>query len=134
MIEKIADEKQFTVEIVNRLVTLKMIKLKDDENRYVITDEGKKFRRYMLDTSKIDIDEKLQWINQKIQSIEFMEAEKLTKLIQQEFFTQKQITQIKYCKDYGQPINLGLTRIQARILLGETVSKDELANDDREGF
>src|SRR3990172_3118781 len=103
MTEIVKDEKQFSVEVVNRLVTQKMITFNDEEKKYVITKEGKKFRKYMLENSGIDIDE-------------------------------KQIAQIKYCKDKGQSINLGLTKIQAEILLGKPVSKEELVNDNREGY
>ena len=134
MTEIVKDEKQFSVEIVNRLVTQKMITFNND--KYVITEEGKKFRKYMLENTGIDIDEKLEWINKKMQGyvINFMDAKKITRLIKEGFFTEKQITQIKYCKNNGQSINLGLTKIQAEILLGKPVSKEELVNDNREGF
>jgi len=134
MTEIVKDEKQFSVEIVNRLVTQKMITFNND--KYVITEEGKKFRKYMLENTGIDIDEKLEWINKKMQGyvINFMDAKKITRLIKEGFFTEKQITQIKYCKDNGQSINLGLTKIQAEVLLGKPVSKEELVNDNREGF
>ena len=136
MTEIVKDEKQFSVEVVNRLVTQKMITFNDEEKKYVITKEGKKFRKYILENSGIDIDEKLEWINKKMQGyiINFMDAEKITRLINEGFFTEKQIAQIKYCKDKGQSINLGLTKIQAEILLGKPVSKEELVNDNREGF
>ena len=136
MTEIVKDEKQFSVEIVNRLVTQKMITFSDEKKKYIITEEGKKFRKYMLENTGIDIDEKLDWINKKMQGyvINFMDAKKITRLIKEGFFTEKQITQIKYCKDNGQSINLGLTKIQAEILLGKPVSKEELLNDNREGF
>lgn len=136
MTEIVKDEKQFSVEIVNRLVTQKMITFSDEKKKYIITEEGKKFRKYMLENTGIDIDEKLEWINKKMQGyvINFMDAKKITRLIKEGFFTEKQITQIKYCKDNGQSINLGLTKIQAEILLGKPVSKEELLNDNREGF
>ena len=136
MTEIIKDEKQFSVEIVNRLVTQKMITFSDEKKKYIITEEGKKFRKYMLENTGIDIDEKLEWINKKMQGyvINFMDAKKITRLIKEGFFTEKQITQIKYCKNNGQSINLGLTKIQAEILLGKPVSKEELLNDNREGF
>ena len=136
MTEIVNDEKQFSVEIVNRLVTQKMITFSDEKKRYIITNEGKKFRKYMLENTGIDIDEKLEWINKKMQGyvINFMDAKKITRLIKEGFFTEKQITQIKYCKDNGQSINLGLTKIQAEVLLGKPVSKEELVNDNREGF
>ena len=136
MTEIVKDEKQFSVEIVNRLVTQKMITFSDEKKKYIITNEGKKFRKYMLENTGIDIDEKLEWINKKMQGyvINFMDAKKITRLIKEGFFTEKQITQIKYCKDNGQSINLGLTKIQAEILLGKPVSKEELVNDNREGF
>src|SRR3972149_1329821 len=77
MTEIVKDEKQFSVEVVNRLVTQKMITFNDEEKKYVITKEGKKFRKYMLENSGIDIDEKLEWINKKMQGyiINFMDAE-----------------------------------------------------------
>ncbi|HLC24937.1 MAG TPA: hypothetical protein VJJ25_04845 [Nitrosopumilaceae archaeon] len=136
MTEIVNDEKQFSVEIVNRLVTQKMITFSDEKKKYIITNEGKKFRKYMLENTGIDIDEKLEWINKKMQGyvINFMDAKKITRLIKEGFFTEKQITQIKYCKNNGQSINLGLTKIQAEILLGKPVSKEELVNDNREGF
>ena len=136
MTEIVNDEKQFSVEIVNRLVTQKMITFSDEKKKYIITNEGKKFRKYMLENTGIDIDEKLEWINKKMQGyvINFMDAKKITRLIKEGFFTEKQITQIKYCKNNGQSINLGLTKIQAEILLGKPVSKEELLNDNREGF
>ena len=136
MTEIVKDEKQFSVEIVNRLVTQKMITFSDEKKKYIITEEGKKFRKYMLENTGIDIDEKLDWINKKMQGyvINFMDAKKITRLIKEGFFTEKQITQIKYCKNNGQSINLGLTKIQAEILLGKPVSKEELVNDNREGF
>jgi len=136
MTEIVKDEKQFSVEIVNRLVTQKMITFSDEKKKYIITEEGKKFRKYMLENTGIDIDEKLEWINKKMQGyvINFMDAKKITRLIKEGFFTEKQITQIKYCKNNGQSINLGLTKIQAEILLGKPVSKEELVNDNREGF
>ena len=136
MTEIVNDEKQFSVEIVNRLVTQKMITFSDEKKKYIITNEGKKFRKYMLENTGIDIDEKLDWINKKMQGyvINLMDAKKITRLIKEGFFTEKQITQIKYCKNNGQSINLGLTKIQAEILLGKPVSKEELVNDNREGF
>lgn len=136
MTEEKIEEKQFTVEIVNRLVTLKMIQFDESLNKYVITEEGKNFRKYMLEETEIDIDEKLEWINKKMQGyiLNFMDVNKLNDMIKKGFFTKKQIAQIKYCQDHKQSINLGLTKTQAEILLNNPVTPEQIAKDDRDGF
>jgi len=111
------ERKRFTTTIINRLVKEKIIEL--DENRYVITQKGKEFREKMLKETDLDIDEEVDWVNQKMQGyiIEKMDGDNLKSLIKDGFFTEEQLKDVKFCVDNNQPINVGLTKDQANELM-----------------
>src|SRR3972149_6992299 len=77
-IEILKDESETGKDEMENFVVSVRFTMNDEEKKYVITKEGKKFRKYMLENSGIDIDEKLEWINKKMQGyiINFMDVEK----------------------------------------------------------
>jgi len=109
--------KRFTSKAVNHLVTEKIIKLVDE--RYIITLKGRDFRRKFLRDTKIDLADQVEILNKDLQnfSTKKIDPENLKQLVKDGFFTEEQLFDIKYCVDRKQPINMGLTRIQADKLM-----------------
>lgn len=111
------ERKRFTTAIINQLVKEKIIEL--DDTKYVITQKGKEFRGKMLKDTGLDIDEEVDWVNQKMQGyiLEKMDGENLRVMIKDGFFTKEQVKDIKFCVENNQPINIGLTVDQANELM-----------------
>jgi len=111
------DRKRFTTAIINQLVKEKIIEL--DDTKYVITQKGKGFREKMLKDTGLDIDEEVEYVNQKMQGyiLEKMEKNELDSLIKDGFFTAEQLKDVKFCVENNQPINVGLTVDQANELM-----------------
>ena len=111
------ERKRFTTKIMNQLVKEKIIEL--DDTKYVITQKGKEFREKILKDTGLDIDEEVDWVNQKMQGyiLEKMGQEELKSLIEDGFFTKEQLEDVKFCVKNKQPINVGLTVDQANELM-----------------
>lgn len=116
------NSQRMSTEAVNQLIKEKAIKLV--ENRYIITNKGKEYRRRLLINSNIDLAEQVEILNEDLKkySIERMDLINVKQLIEDNFFSEKQKKQIQFCMDNKQPINIGLSKDQAEKLM--ELSKD----------